>query len=125
MKRSSKKRPVISRAEALACIPVRRADVAEERLGSGELVLTYPVILRPWLARLIGRLGGGHRAKATRKLQLDELGTEVWDLLNSRRTVSEVAASLAQRHRLLRREAEMAVTGFLRELGRRGLIGLR
>jgi hypothetical protein len=41
-----------SRSEALACIPVKNRHVREQRLDSGELVVLYPVTVRPWMALL-------------------------------------------------------------------------
>lgn len=60
-----------------------------------------------------------------KKLQLDALGTEVWDLIDGRRSVRKIIQRFAETHRLHPREAEVSVTRFLRELGKRGLIGLQ
>jgi hypothetical protein len=59
------------------------------------------------------------------KLQLDILGSAVWDLLDGKRSLQRVATVFAVEHQLEPEEAEVAVTQFIRELGRRGLIGLR
>ena len=56
-----------------------------------------------------------------KKIELDELGTEVWDLLDGRRSVRHLIKSFAGTHQLEPREAEVSVTQFIRELGRRGL----
>jgi len=53
------------------------------------------------------------------------LGTEVWELLDGGTRVRDVIRQFAARHSLHQREAELSVTRFLRELGKRGLIGLR
>jgi len=115
----------ISRAAALNATPVKSREVDELRLESGEVLLTYPVTIRPWLAAVIRRLGGPAAKIQNKKLQLDTLGTSVWDLLNGRRSVSQIIHRFAQTHQVQAREAEVAVTRFLRDLGRRGLIGLR
>lgn len=49
----------------------------------------------------------------------------MWDRIDGKRSIAALAAGFAAAHRLDGREAEIAVTQFLRELGRRGLIGLR
>ena len=59
-----------------------------------------------------------------RKLELDALGTAVWDLIDGRQSVRALVARFAKQHRLQHRDAEVSVTNFLRELGRRGLIGM-
>jgi hypothetical protein len=61
----------------------------------------------------------------TKKLQLDVLGTSVWDLVDDKRSVGRMIQIFAETHRLENREAEVAVTRFIRELGNRGLLGLR
>ena len=60
-----------------------------------------------------------------RKLQLDELGTAVWGMLDGQKTVSQVIDQFSNLQKLHRREATVSVTLFLRELGKRGLIAMR
>lgn len=120
-----KKSGLPSREEALECTPVKNDRVAESRLENGELQLFYPVTSRRWLAGFFRQ--GGRKSEGThlKKLQLDMLGTEVWELLDGGSRVCDVIRQFAARHRLQQREAELAVTRFLRELGKRGLIGMR
>lgn len=113
------------RSEALDCIPIKNDEIEESRLESGELLLCYPMIIRPWLAGLFKRLGGNSERTVIKKLQLDTLGAEVWELIDDDARVRDVIRRFASNHRLTQREAEVAVTRFLRELGKRGLIGLR
>ena len=114
-----------TRSEAFAYCPVKNREVLEERLEGGVMVLTYPLVIRPWLAVVAQRLGLRSREPLTRRLQLDEMGSLTWNLLDGKRTVKDVVDFLSRRYKLNRREAEVATTGFLRELGKRGLIGLR
>jgi hypothetical protein len=122
-----KDRPALqlSRLEALACIPVKNRHVREQRLDSGEVVVLYPVTARPWMATLTRWLGVRATAPRTAKLQLDRLGSGVWGMLDGRTPLRRIAAAFAATHRLERKEAEVAVSQFVRELGRRGVIGLR
>lgn len=117
--------PGLVRSAALGCIPVKNAAVVEMRLETGEAVLTYPVQLRPWAARLFRRFAGRGVAGLTRRLQLDTLGTQVWDLMDRGQPVDQLIDAFARRHQVLPREAEVSVTRFLYDLGRRGIIGLR
>ena len=127
MKVFKRKKPglTISRTEALNSKPVKNSQVNESRLESGEVLLIYPVTIRPWMAALIRRLGGPAEKIHTKKLQLDQLGTSVWNLLNGKHSVNQIIHQFAQTHRIHHKEAEVAVTRFLLDLGRRGLIGLR
>ncbi|NVM24842.1 MAG: PqqD family protein [Desulfobacterales bacterium] len=115
----------LTRAESLTCTPVKNTRIREARLETGEVLLTYPIRIRPWIANLIRRFGWGINRFQSKKLHLDELGTAVWDLIDGRRSVRQVIQRLAKRYQLHPREAEVAVTRFLRELGKRGLIGLK
>jgi hypothetical protein len=49
----------------------------------------------------------------------------VWNLMDGKRSVRQLVKIFAGTHRLEPREAEVSVTQFIRELGRRGLIGMR
>lgn len=115
----------ITREEALKSTPVKSAEVTEERLETGEVLLTYPVTIRPWIGGLIRQFGGDANRVQLKKLHLDELGTAVWDLMDGRRSVRRVIQGFAGKYQLHIKEAEVSVTRFLRELGRRGLIGLK
>jgi hypothetical protein len=119
------KGPTISRAEALNRIPVKNRQITENRLETGEVIIHYPVTMRPFFAGLAKRFGGQEAQIQIKKLQLDELGTLVWNLIDGERSVRQVVKMFAATHRLESREAEVSVTQFIRELGRRGLIGMR
>lgn len=114
----------ITREQALNSIPVKSGEVFETRLDSGEVQLIYPIVLRPWMASLARHLGASDITRK-RKLQLDALGTSVWSLLDGKRSVKALIRQFAESHRMPSKEAEVSVTRFLRELGRRGLIGLQ
>lgn len=117
--------PSISRGDALNRIPVKSIQVTEARLESGEVVISYPVTMRPFFAGLVKRFGGPEVQIQMKKLQLDELGTSVWDMIDGKFSVRQLIERFARTHQLEAREAEVSVAQFLRELGRRGLIGLR
>jgi hypothetical protein len=114
-----------SREASLSCRPTKNPEVQETPLGSGALLLTYPVRVRPWFEALARRLGAPASGVQTRRLQLDTLGAATWQLLDGKRTVAAVAQAFARKFQLHPREAEVSVTGFLKELGKRGLIGLK
>jgi len=117
--------PSISRGDALNRIPVKNIQVTEARLESGEVVISYPVTMRPFFAGLVKRFGGPEVQIQMKKLQLDELGTSVWNMIDGKFSVRQLIERFARIHQLEAREAEVSVAQFLRELGRRGLIGLR
>ena len=115
----------LNRSEALRYSPVKSAEVRELRLENDLVEIHYPTTLRPWIAGLIKRFGGPPKNTQMKKLQLDELGTAVWEMMDGKRSVGQIVHAFAETHRLQPKEAEVAVTEFIRKLGRRGLIGLR
>jgi len=114
----------LSRRQALEYRPVKSCQISELRLESGEVVIEYPLSVRPWIAAVAKRLGGPRNRKQTKKLQLDAMGTSVWDLVDGKRSVRMIIQIFAKAHRLENREAEVSVTSFIRQLGQRGLLGL-
>ncbi len=115
----------IKRTEALKSTPVKNIEVTATRLENGEVLLTYPVGMRPWMTGIVRWLGGKPDRTQTKKIQLDTLGTDVWDQLDGKRSVRQVIKQFAKKHRLHQKEAEMSVTQFLRDLGKRGIIGIK
>lgn len=115
----------LDRRVSLNMTPVRNVSVSEERSADGMALITYPVSMRPWMASVLKRLGHAGPEQRFKKLQLDMLGTEVWGEIDGKRSVRQIRDRFADRHRVARREAEIAVTQFLRDLGRRGIIGMR
>ena len=123
--KNKKKSEGPNRNEALECIPIKNDNIEESRQDNGELLLIYPIIIRPWLAGLFRKRGGKNERTIDKKLQLDALGAEVWGLMDGHTTVHEIIKRFALNHQIPQREAEAAVTRFLRDLGKRGLIGLQ
>ncbi len=115
----------MSRAAALNCRPKKSLHITESRLETGDVFLEYPLTVRPWLAAVAKRLGKSHDVVQIKKLQLDAMGTAVWDLVDGHRSVRRIVQIFAETHRLDNKEAEVSVTSFIRELGQRGLLGLQ
>lgn len=114
-----------SKDHALSCIPVKNPRLAEQENENGELCLTYQVRVKPWFQTIYKRFSRRGEAAIDRKLQLDELGTAVWRMIDGRRSVREIIDAFQAAHRLGGREAELSVSTFLKELGKRGLLAMR
>ena len=108
----------------MALAPVKSRDVGEEETPQGLVRLSLPVAVRPALAGLARRFGLWDGRVLRKTVELDALGSAVWRLIDGVRPAGEIAAGLAARYRLDTREAELAVADFLRQLGRRGAIGV-
>ena len=124
--RKKKSEHHLSRAAALQHRPAKSLHITESRLESGEVLLEYPLTVRPWLAAVAKRLGRSkNEIVQIKKLQLDAMGTAVWDLVDGKRSVRRIVQIFAEDNRLENKEAEVSVTSFIRELGQRGLLGLQ
>ncbi len=104
--------------------PVKNRQVEETRLETGAVMLSYPVGQRPWIASLIKRFSGAPEKPVHKKVELDLLGSSVWDLVDGKRSVKQIVREFAEEHQLHAKEAEVSVTHFIRQLGQRGLLGL-
>lgn len=113
-----------SRDHALQCIPVRNPQIQEQE-GDEGLCLTYQVRIRPWFKNIVQKITGRSETLIERKLQLDTLGSSVWQMIDGNRNVLGIIEDFQKEHQLNHREAEISVTAFLKELGKRGLIVMR
>lgn len=58
----------------------------------------------------------------TKKLQLDSMGSSVWHMLDGQQNIKTIIEVVSAESGLPLAEAEISVTKFLRELGRRGIL---
>lgn len=87
---------------------------------NGEVALTIPR-RSEWYLKPVFLLFSVPRH---RKLQLDELGSEVWDLCDGHRSVGDMIKEFSRRHQLNRKETEVAMLTYLRQLAKRRLVAL-
>jgi hypothetical protein len=122
--RKKRKLPALTRDQALACTPVRNDVVNWEVLNSGLVRIEYVLVLKPLLKSISERFGGANDELPTRKLELDALGSQVWQMIDGNRTTAQLIEEFARLQKISNQEAEQSITLFLRELGKRGLIAL-
>ncbi len=94
-------------------------------LENGELLLEWPLRIRPFFITLAKRLSKVAVESPTRKIQLDSLGCLVWNMVDGQKNVALIIQEFRSASGLSVQEAEISVTAFLRELGRRGLVVMR
>jgi hypothetical protein len=119
------------REQALSAVPVRNPDVGEvggdstAQDQSQGVILQFPAQVSPFFGHWAQKLGVWDGKPVYRKLQLDAMGTRSWRWIDGKRSVRELCELLADTYDLLPREAEVSMTAFLRELGRRSIIAMR
>lgn len=111
----------LTREQSLRCVPVRNEHVEEKRLDSGEVTLYLPR-REVWWVNALAKIF--YIPKKGRGIMLDELGTSMWDMIDGRTNVKQVIERFASTYRLSKREAELSIVAHLRNLAKRGLIGI-
>jgi hypothetical protein len=125
-KNTAEKPPIaVTRTEALACVPEKSSAVQWTQQETDEITIEYPLQLKPFFISLSKRFAKGGEQKLTKKLQLDAIGSRVWLMIDGTTDVKTIIKEMAPATGLSLQETEIAVTTFLRELGRRGLILLK
>jgi hypothetical protein len=119
VRKSRRGGPPLTRDEALGARPIRNPVITWEAQDNGKVLLTVPLELKPWmrLARVVVKV------PEERQVELDEVGSDVWQWLDGEHSVDEVIGLLADRHKLNRREAEVSLTQFLQTLAKRRFVG--
>ena len=112
----------LTRTEALASIPHRSPSATWEIQENGDIVIEYPLNIKPFFLQLANRFSKGQEQIPTKKLQLDSTGSRVWQMFDGEKEVKTIIGEVADQTGLSLHEAEISVTTFLRQLGQRGLI---
>ena len=115
----------LTKNNALLCIPEKNSLVEEIFLDSGDLILSYQAIYKPFFIKMRKIIRKNPEKSFRRKIQLDSLGVDVWSLLDGEKNVKTIIKEFAALHTLNYKEAEISVTLFLRSLGEKGLIGIK
>ena len=103
----------------MSSFPVRNQAV--EWRVEGERTLLVLQRRRDWVGRLLATF---FAVPKERQIELDAVGSYVWQNCDGHHTVAELIAALARKHKLDRKEAEVSLTTFLRLLGKRKLIAI-
>jgi len=120
-------KPAVSgtdRQYALDCIPIRNPECEENQEAEGVL-LRYPVQAKPWLRKIFKTATTREPEIIIRKLQLDSMGSSVWKMIDGNTSVQQISLKFQEQHKLNPREAEISVSEFVQQLGRRGLVALK
>ena len=111
------RKPPPARESLLSAVPVRNDLVQEGPVENGKMKLTAP-LTKTFMKKFFG-------SKAMQKaFEIDELGAEVWRSCNGRNTVEAIITAFARQHQVNIREAEVAVSAFLKTLIKRNLVAL-
>jgi len=128
-----KKNPALPREDVLRLRPVRNpvvtweaeaVDEAEDDTGDETEIPPKYVLNLPTkqdkFAKILTRMFKG---PSSRKVQLDEFGSQVWDRCDGKHTIEELVRFTCETYKLNRRQGEVSVLAFMRMLSERRLIG--
>jgi hypothetical protein len=118
--RLKKRGPELTREQAMNALPLRNPSLKWRRTKQGDVVVTL-TRRKDTRGRLLSLF---FHVPGSRDITLDEVGSRVWRMSNGRRTVEGMIEALATEYKLNRREAEVSLTEYLRQLGQRGMVGL-
>lgn len=118
-----KKKPLqLTREQSLASKPVRNPGVKWKKAETGEVVLEFPVKLPRRIRFAAWLIGKKKDEKPTRKIELDEVGSLVWEACDGETTVANLVRKVAKAYKLPRKESEHSTTLFLKMLAERGVL---
>ena len=116
-----RKKPVLTRDQALRARPVRNPALEWERGDEGEIHLRIP--RRKDLAgRALSRV---FRAPEHKEISLDEVGSDIWELCDGEHSLEAIVHAVSKKYKMTRRECEASVGAFLKTLGERKLLGFQ
>jgi hypothetical protein len=123
------KKPQVSRAQVMSARPLRNPSVEWTREKRDAEDPEAKPVVQLKIPRRSDKFGNVvakiFRLPEFRKLELDEIGSDVWEMCDGTNSVEELTKGLVMQYRLNRRQAETSVTAYLRMLAERRLIVLR
>jgi hypothetical protein len=103
----------------MASRPIRSPAVVVERVEGGGLRARIGR-RRDWWVRLLSVF---LPIPKERIVELDAAGEQVWELCDGEHSLREMISIFQEKHKLTRVEAEWSLRTYLRDLGKRGLVG--
>jgi len=114
-----RRQPRLTPEQILGSRPVQNPHVKTEELADGGLRILAQRSRAGWV-RLLSTLFPIPRE---RRIELDSVGRQVWELCDGEHTLRDMIDVFQKRHKLTRTEAEWSLRNYLRDLGKRGLVG--
>lgn len=118
------KKKQLSKTEALLCTPFHNEIAEWQVLENGDVLIEYPLPIKPLFKSILQRFSNKPIPTPTKKLQLDDMGSLVWNMVDGNKNTKQIIKDFAANYSITLQEAELSVTTFLLGLGKRGLIGM-
>lgn len=108
----------LTRDQAMRAWPVRNPALTTHVSDDGLVTIELPR-RKDWMG---GALGFLFSVPASKPVQLDEIGSFVYERCEGEHTVNEIVDDMMAEYKLNRREVEVSLTKFLQTLAQRGII---
>jgi hypothetical protein len=114
----SKKKPALSRQQALAAKPFHTVEATIEPDDRGGATIRVPLKAdaKAWIFKV--------PPGSTKTFEFDPLGLYVWENCDGKTSVQQIIRKLSRQYDLNLREAEVATVKFFQMLMRKGLIAM-
>ena len=103
----------------LSSRPARNEALEWEKTEDGEVQVSV-TRQETWRVRLLSKV---FYIPKKRKITLDEVGSEVWQMCNGRTTVAQMIEELSGKYQLNRKEAEVSLLAYLKTLAQKRFVG--
>ena len=117
----ARRKPRPTTDQILRARPFHNEKAEVEHRGKSTMVVSVP-LRRPWW--LVPPISWVIPFSSKRRVELDALGVEVFDLCDGKHSVEHIIEIFAANHKLSFREAQLPVTQFLEQLTQRGLVAV-
>ena len=114
-----KRMPLLTPEQVLTSRPVRNEVLRTEAVEGGGLRV-YLSRSGKWWVWLLAVVFPIPRE---RMVELDTAGQQVWELCDGKNTLQNMIEAFQRQHKLTRAEAEWSLRTYLRDLGKRGMVG--
>ena len=114
-----RRRPRVTPEQILGSRPVRNESVSVEETEDGRLRIVAQRRNDWWIRALNVVLP----IPRERRVELDEAGRQVWEMCDGEHTLRDMIDVFQERHKLTRMEAEWSLRNYLKDLGKRNLVG--
>jgi len=109
----------LSVEQCMQAVVMRNPQAEVRTLPDGKLEVSVPY-MKPWLIRLFSRKEKTFR----RRFELDDLGSQLWEMFDGKHTVEQLVQHVADSRGLEREQAVQSMLAYLQMLLTRGLVGL-
>lgn len=109
----------LSRQDVLNSKPVRNILIKWEADARGEVSIAIPQKDKLWV-KIVSKI---FMIPPRRVVVLDDVGSFVWVMCDSQNSIDDIIRSICKKYNLTRKEAETSLLMYLRQLGKRGMIG--